>query len=290
MKEDLDAIETVESPKGETVKAQPANTAPAKPNTRPEKPAEPPKASPSPRPTRPRLDDDEEDNEGFFQKHRIKIIIAAVVLAIGGWMALSKPSGPSAPARRPEPAVVMIKPLPPPPAPTPPPKVIPPPPKDEVKKEDKVSIPEDKPLDKPAPPKPVEKPPEGLGTNVKGPGAGTSGLNQGGGNGMLGGTGTGPGGGGSAGAWYAGQVQTKVAEALRNHRKTRNASISGIKFTVSVDATGNITGVKLIGSTGDVSIDEAIKSEALNGIRLQAPPPGGKPMTVTMVLNARRPK
>jgi len=33
-----------------------------------------------------------------------------------------------------------------------------------------------------------------------------------------------------------------------------------------------------------------IKNEALSGIRLQDPPPGGKPMTVTMVLNARRPK
>lgn len=139
-------------------------------------------------------------------------------------------------------------------------------------------------------PKPVDKPPEGLGTNIKGPGAGMSGLGSGSGNGMIGGTGNGPGGGGSAAAWYAGQVQTRVADAIRNHRKTRNATLRGIKFTVSVDATGRVTSCKLQSSTGDTTLDAAIQNEALNGLRLQEPPPGGKPMTVTMVLNATRPK
>lgn len=141
-----------------------------------------------------------------------------------------------------------------------------------------------------AKPKPVDKPPEGLGTNIKGPGQGLAGLGSGSGNGMIGGTGTGPGGGGSAAAWYAGQVQTKVAEALRNHRKTRNASLQGIRFSVSLDGAGRVTATKLLVSTGDPALDGAIQNEVLTGIRLQEPPPGGKPMTVTMVFNARRPK
>jgi protein TonB len=288
MKDELDAIDPAETPAGKKAAPRPAGAPPRKGSGHTEKTAEAPRSSPSPRPSRiPAEDDDDEENEGFFQRHGIKIIIAVAVLAIGGWIAFSKPSKPSAPARRPEPPMIMIKPVPAPtPPPTPPPKVIPP--KEEVKREDKVSIPEEKPMEKPAPPKPVEKPPEGLGTNVKGPG-GSSGLIAGGGNGVLGGTGTGPG-GGSAGAWYAGQVKTKVAEALRNHRKTRNAPKSQIRFVVSINGSGQVTNVKLLGSTGDVSIDEAIKNEALNGIRLQDPPPGGKPMTVTLDFNASRPR
>lgn len=287
MREKLDAIETAETPEGEPVAVRPGHAAPAKTGASPANAAKP---SPSPRPSRIPPDDEGDEDESFFKRHGVKVLIAIVVLAIGGWIAFSKPSKPSPPARRPEPPVITIRPVPPPPAPTPPPKVIPPPPKEEQKKDDTMSIP-DKPLeDKPPAPKPVDKPPEGLGTNIKGPGAGMAGLNAGGGNGMIGGTGTGPGGGGSAGAWYAGQVQSKVAEALRNHRKTRNASFAGIKFVVTVSGTGQVTAVKLLGSTGDSSIDEAIKNEALSGLRLQDPPPGGKPMTVTLILNARRPK
>lgn len=286
MKKELDAIESSEAPEREAVVARPAHAAAPQAGGGPEKTAESIKPSPNPRPPRITPDDDEEDDESFFQRHRTKMIAGSVVLILGAWMALRKPSGPSAPARRSEPQTIKIQPLPPlPPVPTPPPKVVPPPPKDE-KKDDTLTIPQDKPV-APAPPKPVEKPPEGFGTNIKGPGAGLSGLGSGSGNGMIGGTGTGPGGGGSAGAWYAGQVQSRIAEALRNNRKTRSASIAGIKFVVSVDATGRVTGVKLLGSTGDAALDEVIKSEA-NGIRLQDPPPGGKPMTVTMLLNARR--
>lgn len=285
MKKELDTVEAIETPEGKSAAVRPVPTAAPTVREQAEKPVEPIK--PSPR--RVSSDEDEEAEESFFVRHRAKMVVGAVVLVMGTWMTLRKPSGPSAPARKSEPQMVKIQPLPPPPPiPTPPPKVLPPPPKDE-KKDETVRIPEEKPMEKPAPPKPVEKPPEGLGTNIKGPGAGLSGLGSGSGNGMIGGTGTGPGGGGSAGAWYAGQVQSRIAEALRNNRKTRSASISGIKFVVSVDATGRVTGVRLLGSTGDTAIDEVIKNEA-NGIRLQDPPPGGKPMTVTMVLNARRPK
>ena len=69
----------------------------------------------------------------------------------------------------------------------------------------------------------------------------------------------------------------------------RKASVKGIKFSVVIDASGRVTGVKLLGSSGDAALDEAIRSEILTGIQLREPPPGGKPMTITMTLRAQRP-
>lgn len=225
--------------------------------------------------------DDEEENEGFFKRRRGLLIFAGVVLAAFGWVASQMPSGKSEPVRKaPEPQkITLVRPPPPPP---PPPKVQPPPPKDE--KRAPVEKPAEKAEDKP---KPADKPPEGLGTSIKGSGAGMAGLGSGRGMGVIGGTGKGR--GGKAAAYYAGQVQSKITEALRGNPRVRKASIKGVKFSVVLDASGRITGVKLIGSTGDAAMDEAIRSEILTGIQLREPPPGGKPMTITMMLRAQRP-
>ena len=44
----------------------------------------------------------------------------------------------------------------------------------------------------------------------------------------------------------------------------------------------------MAGSTGDPSLDSAIRDEVLNGLQLQ-PPPLGMPIPITLRLAARRP-
>ena len=141
-------------------------------------------------------------------------------------------------------------------------------------------------------PKPDEQPPEAppaVGTNIRGDGPPDGfGLKAGGGSGFLSG-----GDGGATRArspfgWYAAQVQATIADALRNNRRTRNADLR-VKVRVWPDATGRITRVKLTGSSGDLAMDEAIKSEILSGLQLQEPPPAGMPLPIVMRLTARRP-
>jgi TonB family protein len=141
----------------------------------------------------------------------------------------------------------------------------------------------DKPVEKPA-----EKPPESLGTSIKG-GAGIAGLGSGRGNGVIGGTGNGPGGGGSSMArWYAGQVSTKIAEALRANRKTRSASLR-VEAKVWVDASGRVTRATLDSSTGDAALDALLRDQILPGVKLSEPPPQGMRMPIPLRLTARRP-
>jgi len=198
-------------------------------------------------------------------------------------MAFHLPSGKSTPAQHAPEQIIKIT-LPPPPPP-PPPKIQPTPPKD-VKQPEQAQAekPADKPVDKP---KPLEKPPEGLGTNIKGNGPGMAGLGSSG-NGMIGGTGSGPGGGGSRWGWYAGQVQNRIADALRRNGHTSSAVLN-IQVRVWPDASGHIGRAQLVGSTGDKGLDDAIKNEVLTGLQLQEPPPPDMPMPIILRINARRP-
>jgi hypothetical protein len=252
--------------------AEPTNNPPTK------------RAAPSPRPSRKRDEDD--DDESFFARNRLAIIAGVLVLAGGAWVFFHKPSAPSQPAKKAPEQVVRIQ-LPPPPPPLPPPKVQPPPPKDDKRVE---QTPMAKPEPKPeaAKPKPDVKPPEGLGTNNKGPGPGLAGLGNSG-DGMLGGTGSkGGGGGGSMAKWYAGQVGSKIEAALRNHRKTRSASLR-VDAKVWVDGHGRVTRATLDNSSGDKSLDDAITNEILPGIQLSEPPPAKMRMPIPLRFNARRP-
>ncbi len=119
--------------------------------------------------------------------------------------------------------------------------------------EQKIETPDEKPKeDEPKPPEPP------IGTNIKGDGKGDSfGLSGSGGSGFGGG-------GGSQFDWYAGQVQRRVADALRNNSKTREASLS-VKVRVWTDASGRIARAELAGSTGDPSLDETLRSQSPDG-------------------------
>jgi hypothetical protein len=108
------------------------------------------------------------------------------------------------------------------------------------------------------------------------------------GNGVIGGTGTGPGGGGNLWGWYAGQVQTRVADALRKNPRTSSATLN-IRVKVWPDASGRIGRAQLVGTTGDRAMDAAIQNEVLTGLQLQEPPPAGMPAPIILRINAKRP-
>jgi TonB family protein len=229
---------------------------------------------------------DDDDEPGFFAKFRVPIVLFALVaIAAGTWFVFfkkaDKPKKKAASI-----SMVNIMP-PPPPPPTPPPTPPPPQPEQEQKEETKQEfVEETKPE---AAPEPESAPDEApLGTNLEGPGSDSFGLAKGGGGGMIGGTGKGKGGGGSKFGFYAGQVQSRVADALRSHKKTRSASLS-VKVRIWVDSTGRITNAKLSGSSGDAAVDRAICDEILTGLQLQSPPPEGMPMPVVMRISATRP-
>ena len=223
----------------------------------------------------------EDENEaGFFKRNLVLLIIGG--LAVGG--VGCKPGKSTAKKKL---DMVMVMPVipPPPPPPPPPPKEEPPPPEEKEEEmieqapEEIAEKPDDKPADKPAD--------EPLGTAIGG-GDGTGGLglgSGGGGGGMIGGGG---GKGGTKWGWYAGTVQSRIAEALRNHPLTRRAGFSNI-VKVWADATGRITRVRLSSSTGDKAVDNAIENEVLNGLVLSEPPPDDLPMPINLRLSARKP-
>ena len=228
------------------------------------------------------LADDHDEDEGFFERNRGKLIAVAVVLIGSAITYVAMTTEKSTVKKAPERNVVQIT-LPPPPAPPPPPppppKVQPPPPKEE-------KMIEQKPIeDTPKPPdKPADEPPA-ITTNIKGDGSAT-GVGRGKpGGGGFGGPTTGGGGGGRF-DMYAGQVQTTVANALRRNPKTRSAKFNRLTVRIWLDATGRITQAKLAGSTGDPALDAALIDE-LVGSQL-APPPVGMPMPIVMRVSAQR--
>jgi periplasmic protein TonB len=186
------------------------------------------------------------------------------------------------------PQVTMVTLQPPPPPPPPPPPQQQPQPKmieQPTIKEPEVK--QEKPVEKlkEAPPKPVEAPPTGpLGLDAKaeGPGDAFNLAGNPGGNGLLGG------GGGSRWGWYASMVQTQIEEALRDNKKTRNSS-AALEVRLWSDAEGRVTRVQLVNSTGNPSVDDAIKNEVLAGLKLRQPPPSDMPMPIVARITERRP-
>jgi hypothetical protein len=141
--------------------------------------------------------------------------------------------------------------------------------------------PEEKPKDEPKNP---DKPPGPPTPAASGPpsdfGLGGPG---GGGDGGLGGDG-----GGSRWGWYAGEVQARITEALRQNDKTKDAKLH-LKVRIWADNSGRITRALLAGSSGDASIDDALKNQVLTGLSLPEAPPTDMPMPIVMMINEQRP-
>jgi len=225
------------------------------------------------------IDDDE---PGFFGRYRVLLILGGIALAGGGYMYANHTPSKSAPKRKMEMISISIPPPPPPPPPTPPPpKEEPPPEKEEEMIEQAPEEIAEKPDDKPAD-KPADEP---LGTAISG--GNGSGLGLGGGGGGGGMIGGGSGKGGSKWGWYAGQVQNRLADALRNNAVTKRAGFSNV-IKIWSDNTGRIVRVKLTGTTGDSKVDAAIENEVFNGLVLSEPPPDDMPMPINLRLTARK--
>jgi TonB family protein len=86
---------------------------------------------------------------------------------------------------------------------------------------------------------------------------------------------------------YFSQVKEALSDALRQNPLTRSASFN-IKLRIWADITGRITRAKLVESTGDAAIDEAIKTAVLIGRQLPDTP-DGMATPIELHLTARRP-
>jgi hypothetical protein len=239
--------------------------------------------------------DDESNEQSFIHRHRTAIgfVVALAALACLAVLAAKILGGHSTPAKVESLSMVRLLPPPPPtPPPTPPPRVEPEPTVQPMVDQKQMMEPEtkpEKPMRRDEAPKSHDKAPGPLGLNAKGEGAGDSfGLvGKPGGNGLLG-DGSGDGVGGTRWGWYAGEVQATVEQALRNNPHTRAASLR-LEIKIWPNATGRIVRVELDGSTGDPTVDTAMKNEVLNGLQLQEPPPSDMPLPIVMRITARRP-
>jgi len=219
-------------------------------------------------------EEEEADTRSFFQRFRLPIAVGAVLVIGLGFLISKLASNKSSSVQRPPSMVVVSLPPPPPPVPTPPPMEQP-----KIVEQQQTFVAEEKPLEQPPP----DEPP--IGTNIKGDGSSDSfGLGNKAGNGRLGGN---TGNGSRFGA-YAGQVQSRIEEALRNNRKTREANLS-VKVRIWPDGSGRISRAKLAASSGDPALDAAIENEVLSGLQLREPPPAGMPTPILLRLTARRP-
>lgn len=135
----------------------------------------------------------------------------------------------------------------------------------------------DKPPDAPAP----------IGTGITGPGNDGFNLGGGSGSGGFGGNGQG-GGGGSRFGWYAGKVQSRIADALRRNNRTRTASMD-LKVRIWPDESGRVTRAQLSGSTGDPALDQVIRDQVLTGLQLDEAPPQGMRLPIVLRLSAIKP-
>ena len=234
-----------------------------------------PKTPTSPKPpSHSGWDDDEEETSGF-KKWRVPVI-AMLVLAGGiGFFANAMSKKSAAPPPKQEVTVVHL--IAPPQTPPPPPP--PPPPQAEEKKQDIIE--EVKQDD--APPEPAPQ----VETALKGGGNTGMVLKSGNGSGVFANR-------NNVSAermrWsaYAGQVKSRISQALESNPRTRKARIQ-LDIRVWPDATGRITRAKLDTTTGDAALDALIRDEILTGLQISEPPPAGMPSAILMRINARRP-
>lgn len=220
-------------------------------------------------------DDDEPSRpqQTFIKRHPLLLGLGAVLLVSAVVMIVKLATSGGGSSRRDN---IMMVSLPPPPPP--PPQNTPPPPPPQDQKTEQPMIKEDAPKEA-EPPKPAPQ----LGTGIKGNGPDGFGLGTHG-NGMIGGSNNSK---GTKWAGYASQVQARLEQALRSNRKTRSASLN-VNVRIWPDDTGHVTRAQLSGSTGDPSLDTAIRDEVLGSLQL-APPPPDMPKPITLRLAARRP-
>ncbi|MEI7912429.1 MAG: TonB C-terminal domain-containing protein [Verrucomicrobiota bacterium] len=213
------------------------------------------------------------------KKRLIIGILLTGVLAGGVISFLNSPAETSRPPAKKNDIVSITLPPPPPPKvePPPPPKAAPP--KEEMVEQDpvdKVEAPDETAASDPAD--------EALGTNIAGNGP-DMGLRAGSGSGTR----NRIGGGRHGGKWdsFAVKVQNTIAETLRQNAGTRNAAFS-MKVLVWADSNGRITRATPVGSSGNATVDQAVKNQVFAGLQLPEAPPADMPMPINMRISARK--
>lgn len=245
---------------------------------------------------------EDEDEKHFIIRHRIKLIVAAVLLAgVGAFFMADREPRPMRRAAPVERIVAITPPRPLPPPPPRPPESQPRP--EQAPRSDEMIVQEPVPAqDQPLPDAlasepdnaPSEGPPgpagEAMGTNIQGDGSPNAfGLSGRGGGGIIGGRGgSGGGGGGSRWGWYAGQIQSRVERALQDNEKTRTAGLD-INVRLWADATGRITHAQLIGTTGDAELDRTLRRDVLTGLVMREAPPADMPQPILIRILGVRP-
>jgi periplasmic protein TonB len=176
--------------------------------------------------------------------------------------------------------------VPPPPPPPPPPM-----PEQKMIEQPKMAEPEfkedklvEKPRDEPIKDAKNSEPPGPLSLDAKAVGPGDL-FNLGS---KPGGSPYGGGGGGSRWGWYASIVQAQIEAALRGNSRTRNATMR-VEIRLWADATGRVSRIQLVSSTGDAELDAAIRDNVLGGLMLREPPPRDMPMPMITRVTAHRP-
>ncbi len=62
-----------------------------------------------------------------------------------------------------------------------------------------------------------------------------------------------------------------------------------IQVRLWADASGRITRVQLVSSSGDAEVDAALRDQVFAGLALREPPPPDMPMPIVTRITSRRP-
>jgi periplasmic protein TonB len=234
---------------------------------------------------------EEEDERGFLERHRAKIMVV-VVLAVtaGGIVFMNRKQPPKEFISKPQMSMVDLLPPPPPPPPPPPKEPEPPPPEEQMEEEKVEEFIAEENLEPDPEPQAAEAD-AGPTTSIAGDGDDGFGLRQGRGGNLPAGFGIGgPRGGAGGGRFtgYAAKVQGAVSDALRRHQATRSAALT-VEVRIWADSLGRVSRAQLVRGSGDSAIDQALRGEILTGLQLAEPPPADMPMPINLRISARKP-
>jgi TonB family protein len=218
----------------------------------------------------------------FAAENRTAVIVGGGALVIAGALGFilthSTRQPPPPPPPKPITMVVIQPPKPPPPPPPPPQqKTITPP---------KMATPTMKPVAPTRAPTPTKAPSAAahMSTDLHGNSPNAFDL-AGSGNGLGLGEGGGP--GGSAMGYFESVISAQIRDALQQNPVTRRAS-AGLEVRLWIDASGVVTQVELVKSSGNPAVDAAITNQVLLNMRLNQAPPPGTPMPVSMSLTGEQ--
>ena len=85
----------------------------------------------------------------------------------------------------------------------------------------------------------------------------------------------------------AAEQREQIQQAISANAKLRTAALQ-VKARVWADATGRVTRVQIVSSSGDAELDAALNHEVLATLTLREPPPRDMPMPIVMSIVERK--